>query len=498
MSEPTEDESNVNLAPPALRPKADSPWGDDALQRQGIASELNALVADLAGGEDSATIALDGGYGTGKTFVLERWMQALQDQGRVAVYYNAWENDSDDDPLVSLIEVLASDDKTDWGERSKALLNELLDGILRKYTGVDAEGLRKALNDQAVGLLDAAAARRASRQGLKELLSELVGETKEKGVGVVVVIDELDRCRPTFAIELLERVKHVLNVPGLVFVLGVNMVALRETVKAVYGDIDAHQYLLRMFTRTLYMPLGVAFRGRDGERQAASYVEYLVDRHGLRAFCKRHSLLDSELSLSERFLSLVASGGRVTLREMELIVSLLAKVASASLQPDGTADSILPLVLTPLAVVRIRAPDAYYRAVSIPDQAPAVIDCLSELIDDSNLEGWRQHELDRLEMTMYRICHQHPSDDYNSLPPAYVSLGEYAQEEGTSALDGQHLSRRLTNIDKERARAVLRGAPPERQVSTQGGFRVELSLTFTTLQSFTSRFDTVWPQTSTS
>ena len=496
MSEPTEDESNVNLAPPALKPKAGAPWGDDALQRQGIASELDGLVADLAGGQDSATIALDGGYGTGKTFVLERWVQAMQDQGRVAVYYNAWENDSDDDPLVSLIEVLASDDKTDWGGRSKALLNELLDGILRKYTGVDAEGLRKALDDHPVGLLDAAAARRASRQRLKELLAELVEATREEEeFGVVVVIDELDRCRPTFAIELLERVKHVLNVPGLVFAFGVNMVALRETVKAVYGDIDAHQYLLRMFTTTSHMPPSLVFHGRERDGRAEHYVKYLVDRHGLRAFCRRHPLLTDELSRAEGLLSLIAVGSGVTPREMERIVWLLAKVASTSLPPDGNTHPMLPLVLTPLAIVRVRAPDAYYLAVSTPDQAPAVIDCLSELVDDSHLEEWRQRELDRLEMTMYRICHQHPPDDYNSLPPAYVSLDGYAQEEGPSVLDGQHLSRRLTNINKERARSLLRRAPPERQVLMEGGFRVELSLTFATLQSFTSRFDTVWPRT---
>ena len=463
---------------------------------QGIASELNALVADLVGGEDSATIALDGSYGTGKTFVLERWVLAMQDQGRVAVYYNAWENDSDDDPLVSLIEALASDDKTDWGGRSKALLNEVLDGILRKYTGVAAQSLRKALDGQAVGLLDVAAARRASRQTLKKMLAELVEATKKgEGFGVVVVIDELDRCRPTFAIELLERVKHVLNVPGLVFAFGVNMVALRETVKVVYGDVDAHQYLLRMFTTTCHMPPSLAFHGGEGEDRAERYVKYLVDRHGLRAFCKRHSLLAEDLSRAEGLLSLIAAGSAVTPREMERIVWLLAKVASASLPSDGTAYPMLPLVLTPLAIVRVRAPDAYYRAVSTPDQAPAVIDCLSELIDDSHLGEWRQLELDMLEMTMYRICHQHPPDDYNSLPPAYVSLDEYAQEDGPSVLDGQHLSRRLTNIDKERARSLLRRAPRERQVLTEGGVRVELSLTFTTLQSFTSRFDTVWPRT---
>ena len=499
MTTPADDEPDINLAPPALKPVAGSPWSDDALQRQGIASKLNTHVAELAHGEDSATIALDGGYGTGKTFVLERWVREMQDQGRVAVYYNAWENDCDDDPLVSLIETLASDARTKkWRQAAWTVLNEVMDGIVRKGTGVDAGNVRKALTGgQAFGLLDAAAARRTSRQVLKEQLAKLVETTSDSGdFGVVVVIDELDRCRPTFATELLERVKHVLNVPGLVFVFGVNVIALRETVKAAYGDIDAHQYLLRMFTRTLHMPPGVAFHGREGEDRAAGYVEYLADRHGLRAFCERFTLLKSELSTSVRFLSLVASGGQVTPREMERIVWLLAKVASTSLQPDRTAHSILPLVLTPLAVVRIRAPELYYRAVSIPDQAPAVIDYLSELVDESKLGEEYRDGLDKLEMTMYRVCHQHPPGKRNVPPPAYVSLGEYAKEEGPSALDGQHLSHRLTNIDKERARAILDRAPAEDGMSEEAGIRLHRVWTFATLQRITSRFDVVWPRES--
>ena len=498
MSKPAEDESNVDLAPPALRPKVGSPWGDDALQRQGIASELKSLATALARGEDSATIALDGGYGTGKTFILERWVQEMQDHGRVAVYYNAWENDCDDDPLVSLIETLASDAKTKkWSKATWAVLNEALNWIVRKYTGVSVRSVHSALTKQPGGLLDAAAYRRASRRELKELLAKLVKTTDKKGeFGVVVIIDELDRCRPTFAAELMERVKHVLNVQGLVFVFGVNLVALRETVKVVYGDIDAHQYLLRMFAATLHMPPAVAFHGREGEDRAERYVKHLVDRHGLRAFCARRRLLAAELPRTEGLLSLLlAAGSGATPREMERIVWLLAKVASRSLQPDRTSYSMLPLVLTPLAIARIRAPDAYYRAVSTPDQAPAVIDCLSELIDDSHLDEWQRDDLDMLEMTMYRICHQHPPGKYNVPPPAYVSLAEYAREEGPSVLDGQHLSRRLTNIDKERARTILERAPQEDGISTEGGVPVRQNLTFATLQSFTSRFDTVWPRT---
>ena len=490
MTTPADDEPDINLAPPALKPVEGSPWGDDALQRQGIASELNTLVAELAHGEDSATIALDGGYGTGKTFILERWVREMQDRQRVAVYYNAWENDCDDDPLVSLIETLASDDK--WEKATWDALNEALDSLLRKYTGVSVQKVRKAVADgQPVGLLGMAAARRKSRQTLKDLLAKLVDSPANKD-GIVVVIDELDRCRPTFATELMERVKHVLNVPGLVFVFGVNLAALRETVRAMYGEIDAHQYLLRMFNVTLHMPPGIVFQGREGEDEAQRYLKWLTSRHGLRAFCKRNSLLDSELSRVEDLLSLVMADGGVTPREAERIVWLLAKVASTSLQPDQSAYSMLPLVLVPLAVARVKAPDAYYQTVSVPDQAPAVINCLSELIHEASLDTWQLNELDRLEMTMYRICNRRPAA--NALPPAYVSLQEFLGDISLSNPDGRYLSRRLAHITRDRASMLLKEAPPEEGVSVEKGIRLRLRLTFATLQRITSCFDVVWPR----
>ena len=496
MSKPTADELNVNLTPPALKPVAGSPWGDDALQRKSIASELTKLAATLARGEESATIALDGGYGTGKTFILQRWVQELQDHGQVAVYYNAWENDCDDDPLVSLIETLASDAKAKkWRRATWTALTKAVEGVVRKYTGVDVQKFRKAVaNGQTVGLLDAAAARRKSRKKLKKLLKKLVKATRDKeGVGVVVTIDELDRCRPTFATELMERVKHVLNVPGLVFVFGVNMVALRETVRTRYGEIDAHQYLLRMFTKALHMPLGVVFHGKDRQAPAERYIEYLVDRHGLPAFCKRDKLLDLELSRSKQLLLLVASGGRVTPREMERIVELFAELASSSLLPSGTAYSTFPRVLVPLAVARVKAPDAYYQAVSMPDRAPAVLDCLFELIHNASLYEYQQTELDKVEMTMYRVCHEHPPDNYESLPPAYVALQRFAKAPILLELDGRHLSSRLARINKERAGALLNLAPSEQSDWSVGTVLVHEHLTFATLQFITSRFDAVWP-----
>ena len=488
MSKHTADELSVDLTPPALKPVAGSPWGDDALQREGIASELGKLAANLARGDESATIALDGGYGTGKTFILQRWVQELQDQGRVAVYYNAWENDCDDDPLVSLIEALASDAKT-WGKATWGALNEVVEGVVRKYTGVDAQKVRKAVTDgKAAGLLDVSAARRTSRQTLKELLAELVDSTgDEDAFGVVVVIDELDRCRPTFATELMERVKHVLNVPGLVFVFGVNMVALRETVKTVYGNIDAHQYLLRMFTTTLHMPPGVAFQEHDSSSYWRSYLEHLAGRHRLREFCANHQRLKEDLEDSLHLLKLAAIAGGFTPRELERVMWLIGKVASSSLLPDGRATVMFPEVTLLLAVARVKDPDAYYRTASTPDNGQAVVDSFCELIHEPDLIEWQREQLDALEMIMYRVCHR------ANLPPAYAALQEFVGGDGVEIfLDSPHLSRRSSGITKERAKKLLDAAPDRRRWLSNRG--MILDLTFATLQSITSRFDAIWPR----
>lgn len=483
MTKPSSDDAKIDLNPPALKPAADAPWRNDALQRHHIAAELDALVAQLAGGEESASIALDGGYGTGKTFILQRWVQEMQGRGQVAVYYNAWENDCDDDPLVSLIETLTSNDKTGWGKRSVRALNAALTGIVRKYTGIDAQKAWEAGKDQRVRLLEAARGRRESRQTLKDILVKLVEATQADGApGVVVVIDELDRCRPTFANELMERVKHVMNVPGLVFVFGVNVVALRETVKAVYGNIDAHQYLLRMFTTTLHMPRGVTFSSDSSHGAVYQYLRGLADRYKLRAFCDEKNVLKEHLDQAILLLGVVAAAGGLTPRELERVMWLLGKVAATSLH--GRVNTMLPNVLVPLAIARVKYPDAYYQTVSCPDRAPAVLDCLFEVIHETDLEDWAA-QFDKLEMTMYRVCHQHPPWDHVSKPPAYVALHEFAGE-GASSLDGQHLSRRSTHINKERAKELLKAAPPERST--------EVAWAFATLRSITSRFDVVWPQ----
>ena len=106
---------------------------------------------------------------------------------------------------------------------------------------------------------------------------------EDSGHPLVFVIDELDRCRPTFAIELLERVKHVFDVPNLVFVFGINRRELCSARQSVDGHIDATVYLRRFFD----MEFGLS--EADPER----FCKHLLERFELRKF---FTLLDSSAS----------------------------------------------------------------------------------------------------------------------------------------------------------------------------------------------------------
>ena len=89
------------------------------------------------------------------------------------------------------------------------------------------------------------------------------------------MIDELDRCRPTFALDVLEKIKHIFDVPGVFFVAALNKNALAKTIESAYGITDGNEYLSKFFDDT--HPLA-------NDREIA---RYLVEKAGIFEMIKR-------------------------------------------------------------------------------------------------------------------------------------------------------------------------------------------------------------------
>ena len=242
----------------------------DRLDRGRYAKFLTNYLSGYA--ESSYVMNLNAEWGAGKTWFLKRWQQTIQSHHPTA-YIDAWQNDFSDDPLLTVIsgvfdalEGLCVNAKaTEYkknalrksGQFFKAFAKGVVQHQMDKHLGDSADLIRNgvdAVSDSAVTLVlqDHKQKLKLIEEFKEEIQSwlNLVSDESDHKKPMFVFIDELDRCRPTYAIELLETVKHLFDIPGLVFVIATNTDQLQHSIKAVYGqEFDAQRYLYRFFNR---------------------------------------------------------------------------------------------------------------------------------------------------------------------------------------------------------------------------------------------------------
>lgn len=231
--------------------------------------------------DNNVAIALDDSWGNGKTFFVKQTQMVLQSldssdenltevrecmkkclkhdilRNYLPVYYDAWSNDNDTDPVLSIIfEMLKSiKDLEDYEVNDKSCWDMVTHGLeilTRSFGGPPV----KAFLDSVKGknLLEEIKNRKEADQVLNHLFDTLLKKQPEDTC-IIFFIDELDRCCPDFAVRLLERIKHYFLHEKIIFVLSVNMSELQHTVKRHYGnDFNADKYLRRFFDFTIPLP----------------------------------------------------------------------------------------------------------------------------------------------------------------------------------------------------------------------------------------------------
>lgn len=264
----------------------DNPFKDDKLGRKEYAEILTGIVETFVGG---AVIALNGAWGTGKTTFLKMWEQHLKNQDFPVIHYNAWEDDICDEPLMSMLrgmkvlhkkEGLDSVFKTGAKVCMGALMGALTAamGFLGEVAKGAVEGGIKQLEDTIYDSLKEEDERAEIMHSFKQSLTDYMTMVCNKGKPLVFMVDELDRCNPSFAVKVLERIKHLFDVPNIVFILAVDKQQLTCSVKGFYGsnEINADEYLRRFIDYDYYLP----------EPNAEQFCDYLFDYYGFDDFLK--------------------------------------------------------------------------------------------------------------------------------------------------------------------------------------------------------------------
>lgn len=199
-------------------------------------------------------------WGTGKTYFLREWQKLLKSEDKPCVYFNAWTHDHNEDAFPSLFAEVGNELKEDselYKKIVKAggqLIVSGIRGLAKHYLGDDTiDAIAKTAESMGQEAIQNAFDKKDNLKQFKGLLSEMAA--KAVGGKVFVFIDELDRCKPTFAVEVLEKVKHFFDVEGVIFVIASDNTQLQATVKAAYGEsFNSENYLNRFFDQNVRLP----------------------------------------------------------------------------------------------------------------------------------------------------------------------------------------------------------------------------------------------------
>lgn len=260
----------IRIRPEDIETPEDDPFKNDLLDRKKTAELLTDVVRSIEG---PGVVAIDAAWGTGKTTFLRMWVQHLRNDKFTVVEFNAWKTDFATDPFLALSTELqndldgpgtSSDAMERFKECSKKILQHGLPDVVRLVSsGVPLLGPVAGKITESV--IETFTESRVSSYGkTKEAIAEfqealkaiaLETFTGSDSLPLVVVIDELDRCRPTYAVELLETAKHLFSVDHVVFVLAINGRELSHSVRSLYGvEFDADLYLRRFFDAAVSLP----------------------------------------------------------------------------------------------------------------------------------------------------------------------------------------------------------------------------------------------------
>lgn len=365
------------------------PFKNCKLERKKYSDVLTNIVSNYYEG---FVLAINNKWGTGKTTFVRMWQQDLEDQKFQTVYFNAWENDFEDNPLTALMgELKTLTNKNTEPKFQKALKNAALlskhiapavaQALVDKYV-VDTNNVKDIIVHTTKGLADVFEndvnnyeKKKLGIKKFRESLSKFIADTnKEKPI--IFIVDELDRCRPNYSVSILEQIKHFFSVPNIVFVLSIDKKQLGNAIRGVYGSdkIDANEYLRRfidveysipkppddLFYKYLFEKLNFDDFFESQERK--KYPELVDDKHRFLRTCK-----------------LLFNNSNVALRQQERVL-VLSRLSLRSFQYNNY---LFPSVYLLLNYIKILHEEFYQELKSKKLILQDIQDRLFNIVRDS-------------------------------------------------------------------------------------------------------------------
>ena len=384
---------------PEIEIPEDNPFLYDKLKREPCANTLLSILRMYSA--TGCVVALSGEWGSGKTTFIKMLMQKMVNEGGHPLYFNAWENDYVSDPLIALLAGLKdlSPHSNKWddviasgGKIITSIATSAVKALAKNKLGIDSNVFDASIDEVGKLLKDDIeefSKQKTTFAEFRKALQNYIAENSTGDLPVVFFVDELDRCSPHFSVLVLERIKHLFDIPNVVFVLSVNKEQLGYAIQGYYGsaNIDANNYLRRFIDIEYSLPQP---NGND-------FCKYLYDLYGFDEIFnhkerRQYHEFSSDGDSFQNMAKLLLSYSKIDLRTADKIFAH----TRLALMEFGKNSYIVPDVFFLLCFLKIVNPTIYHNIVDEKYSAQQLLNELENyfpqelFVKDDYNSSWRK------------------------------------------------------------------------------------------------------------
>lgn len=308
-----------NLSDDELEKEKQNLWKDAV---PGTADLANGLLRKIESDEYPYVLSVEASYGMGKTYFFSRFCEHAKKNGYNCIYVSAWENDYQPSPFCFITKEILNYLSINLSASTKSIITKLT----KKAVNVTKKVLSSASIQIGCNLKFLSFGIETNLDKLCESFLETKDEVKEfkkelnsilvanRIKPLIIIVDELDRCRPDYALKTLEIIKHFFDLSSLYVILPVNNEALVQAVQSTYGQMtNSENYMRKLITENYVLP----FSSKEDYKKI---VETRIPKEKLKKAIKNKSI---EISVNfNGFNTIIESiteyafNGKLTYREL--------------------------------------------------------------------------------------------------------------------------------------------------------------------------------------
>ncbi|HIE4797422.1 TPA: KAP family P-loop NTPase fold protein [Serratia marcescens] len=394
---------------------------DDIFERKKLYEQIIRIATNAP--DKSLVLALDDKWGNGKTSFVKMMSSEIKNnnQDLNVIYFDAFESDYQSDPFVALSSKIYALLKSEDG-KIKTLSEKLLSigkkigasfamngakfavgaitggvvngSVLEAASDTIADSLSSPIEEFIEEKIKSGEQEIATIENFRKILSEIYEVSGKK---TIFIVDELDRARPDFALDLLEKIKHIFSVEGFVFMLVMNRSQFEMSIECRYGKINTRLYLNKFIHYWFTLPkTDCLSESVLAGYQPSTILKYLITLDYPNKLLVRGSSL-------VKVIAYLLESNNCSLREAERCYSVFCVMENPQ-RVDGYSNDIIKAAMGLVSFLKVHNQELLYDIVNKRVTFDMVIKTL-------NIHERHLHDIPELYLVVHALEYHFSTDD---------------------------------------------------------------------------------------